>query len=73
MAFDLNFPRIGVRALAVSPYSRLQNDTDWLVGRPTMRGWFLPLAPVATVAYFVLFPQQLSVVGAFAARLMHWW
>jgi hypothetical protein len=38
-----------------------------------MRGWFLPLAPVATVAYFVLFPQQLSVVGAFAARLMHWW
>ncbi len=37
-----------------------------------MRGWFLPLAPVATVAYFVFFPQQLSVVGAFAARLMHW-
>jgi hypothetical protein len=37
-----------------------------------MRSWFLPLAPVAAVAYFVVFPQQLSVVGALAARLMHW-
>ncbi len=37
-----------------------------------MRGWFLPLAPVATVVYFIIFPQQLSVVVAFAARVMHW-
>jgi hypothetical protein len=37
-----------------------------------MRGWFLPLAPVVAVGYFVVFPQQLSVVGALAAHLMHW-
>ena len=35
-----------------------------------MRDWLLLLAPLALVAYFVVFPDQLGAFMAWAARLL---
>ena len=35
-----------------------------------MRDWFLPLVPVATVIYFVAYPQQFDAFVLWAETLM---
>jgi hypothetical protein len=36
-----------------------------------MRDWLLPLAPIATVMYFVVFPHQFSELIAWARQFAH--
>jgi len=36
-----------------------------------MREWYLALAPVAAIIYFIFFPNQLSVMIAWAERLAY--
>jgi hypothetical protein len=35
-----------------------------------MRDWFLPLAPVATIIYFIAFPDQFSALITWAGRFI---
>jgi len=35
-----------------------------------MKDWLLPLAPVAAVGYFVLFPEQLYALIAWGSHFM---
>ena len=36
-----------------------------------MRDWLLPVAPIAAVVYFVVFPDQFYALLDWAASLMH--
>ncbi len=36
-----------------------------------MREWNLLLAPIATVIYFVIFPQHLGLLVSWAGRFIH--
>lgn len=36
-----------------------------------MREWSMMLAPVATVIYFIAFPDQFNALLAWAARFIH--
>jgi len=36
-----------------------------------MRDWVLPVAPIALVVYFIVFPDQFSALLGWAADLMH--
>ena len=36
-----------------------------------MREWIMMLTPVAAIMYFVVYPDQLAVVGDWFARLAH--
>ena len=53
---------------------RALNCIAILVGGMPMRDWFLPLAPVAVVTYFIAYPTHLSVIPkalAWMHRLVH--
>jgi len=36
-----------------------------------MREWYLPLAPVAAIIYFLVFPDQFSALIAWATRFVY--
>jgi len=36
-----------------------------------MREWLLPMAPIAVVMYFTVFPQQFGVFVYWAGNLLH--
>jgi hypothetical protein len=36
-----------------------------------MREWIMMLSPVAPVAYFVVYPEQLGMISEWFARLIH--
>jgi hypothetical protein len=38
-----------------------------------MRDWYLPLAPVAAIIYFIFFPSQLSALIAWAEQIVQYW
>jgi len=35
-----------------------------------MKDWYLPLAPVATIAYFLLFPEQFYALVSWGSQLL---
>lgn len=41
-----------------------------MLGDRPMRDWFLPVAPIAVVVYFVVFPDQFNTLLDWAAALM---
>ena len=49
------------------PYTRGHDNRDVLQG-VSMRDWYLPLAPIATIGYFLVFPDQFSSLIAWAMQ-----